>query len=313
MNRFASNELWTLVRKYSRVRVKKYAAIAYVASDEHLAFRKGDVLVTDASDPRIAGGQTSAKVLKAAHEAGAELYSLPELHAKAMCLGRHVVIGSANVSESSVNNLVEACVVSDDPRLRSETVAFIEQLKKRATPIDKAFLRRVAAIKVVRSRPPRVLKTKAKVNDPRARVWLVGVSEDEPPNERDPERAAHAMKRAKANRSESRSTIEPIWYTGSSKFRREAQPYDLVIQVWSETGSKVTVWEPARIRVRDESSQSFTDFYLEEPRGSEGRTIPWRDFRAHWKSLVGTKVPSQRGARELLGNKAERIIALWRE
>lgn len=75
MNRFVSKDLWPLMKKLSRGNAK-HAAIAYVASDSHLAFGDGDVLVTDASNALIEGGQTSARVLQTAHAKGAKLYSL---------------------------------------------------------------------------------------------------------------------------------------------------------------------------------------------------------------------------------------------
>lgn len=311
MNELVSELLWRRIKKLANQRGPRHAAIAYVASDAHLAFRSGDVLVTDASDATITGAQTSARVLKAAHARGAELYSLCGLHAKVICFGRHVVIGSANASSSSVTRLVEAGVVSDDPRLRAEARAFIAQLKESATPIDKAFLRRVAAIPVNRSARPAGVKPKVK--DHKARMWLASVNELQPEAyESDSKFIERGEDLAAFERSEDDSDISWIRYTGSSRFRREASPGDCVIQIWRESASKkVFVWEPAALLVR-RNRKPHSYFHIEELRGSEQRAVPWRKFQKDWRRLVGTASPSVNGARLLRDDVADVLGQIWR-
>lgn len=99
--RVVSHGLWSDVGKLARKNRPAFAAFAYVSSDTHMKFAAGDVLVCDASDGANASSQTSARVLRDAVERGAEVFSSPGLHAKAMVLGRDAIVGSANMSASS--------------------------------------------------------------------------------------------------------------------------------------------------------------------------------------------------------------------
>lgn len=58
-----SSELWSELKKLAKQKGSIKAAVAYVSDDSCVAFKEGDVLVTDASDGTIATGGTSAKVL----------------------------------------------------------------------------------------------------------------------------------------------------------------------------------------------------------------------------------------------------------
>lgn len=98
MLRVVSGGLWTELHRLATKNRPRLAAVAYVTSDEKVKFGKGDTLVCDATDTAIKLGQTSAIVLRQAHDRGAQLFSSPGLHAKVFLLGRVAVIGSANLS-----------------------------------------------------------------------------------------------------------------------------------------------------------------------------------------------------------------------
>ena len=109
------------MRPYAKAARRRLVAVAYVTTDGHIGFRKNDVLICDASDRAIKGGETSARLLRSLHRKGVELRSQPDLHAKVAVLGRHALIGSCNLSAASAEDLTESLRVNMD-----ETLSFIE-------------------------------------------------------------------------------------------------------------------------------------------------------------------------------------------
>jgi phosphatidylserine/phosphatidylglycerophosphate/cardiolipin synthase-like enzyme len=176
MNRLVSNNIWKQLSKIAS-RGRRLAAIAYVTSDKHLKFKRGDTLVTDASDSAIRAGVTSAKVLAAAHRRGASIFSCEGLHAKILVCARIASVGSANLSTASAEHLIEAVVVTDDPTIVAQSSAFVDQITRQAIPVDKRFLGRILAIKVKRYGGQRGKRSTATVRDGGGRIWLVGVRE----------------------------------------------------------------------------------------------------------------------------------------
>jgi hypothetical protein len=308
--RIASSTLWPSIHDLADNGEGKHAAVAYVSSDKKIRFEGGDVLVTDASDPAIAGGQTSVSVLSRAHKAGAKLYSLAGLHAKVLCLGRHVVVGSANVSVNSVNGLIEAGVVSDSPALLAEARAFIGQLVDAATPIDRKFLRRIASIPVTRNAMSG--QRRPKLADRASRTWLVGLREID--DERHPEEREwlkRGERTASSKVTADDSGVSWIRFTAQSKFRNDAQPGDSVIQVWRPNpGSSVLVYRAAPLLLRREEPKC-TRFYVEAFSDEDARAVPWKKFVGMWKRSSDDKTPPVMCARLLRDDVAESLNALW--
>lgn len=152
MNTLLSDTLWDTLHRLSDSSSSRQAAVAYVTSDDHVAFTGGDVLVTDASDSAITNGQTDARVLEKAFLRGAELYSCSDLHAKVIVFDASVTVGSANLSRHSANVLLEAAWLSDDQEAASLALSFIDGLKGQSTCIDEPFLERIKTLEV-RPRP----------------------------------------------------------------------------------------------------------------------------------------------------------------
>src|SRR5690348_15071619 len=118
MQRVIANTLWADVQAAAKNAPYRKAAIAYV-TNELIEFRKGDVLIADASDHAIRCGATSATLLRRLNGRGVEIYSCNQLHAKVLLFGGTAVIGSANMSTSSKDKLVEAAVLTDHVSLVS--------------------------------------------------------------------------------------------------------------------------------------------------------------------------------------------------
>src|SRR5262245_18363121 len=136
MNELLSDSLWSTIKKLAKKATSKRAAVSYVTSDEFVTFGEGDLLITDASDQAIAARHTDAKTLARAFKRKAHLYSLPGLHTKVLLLGGTAVIGSANLSTTSANDLVEAAWVTDAPAAVGMATSFIQELITQAEEID---------------------------------------------------------------------------------------------------------------------------------------------------------------------------------
>ncbi len=148
--RLLVDNVWPVVRKLAASRERQLAAVAYFTSERSLSFRPGDLLIVDASDEKIRTGATSAEAVARVVDRKVAVYSLSGLHAKVLVLGTNVVVGSANLTDNS-ERLFEAALVSDNAELRAKVISWIEGLKKRATLVDRLFLKRILALKVIRS------------------------------------------------------------------------------------------------------------------------------------------------------------------
>lgn len=106
------DNLWPTLRALARKSATKLAAVSYVTTSKFVAFGRDDVLVVDATDEAIRTRLCDAKVLSRAVGQGAEVYSLPGLHAKVLVLGGTAVVGSANISMTSASSLrLGACLI----------------------------------------------------------------------------------------------------------------------------------------------------------------------------------------------------------
>ena len=173
MLRVVSDGLWADIKKLRAKNKPVFAAVAYVTSDSHLKFGRGDVLVCDASDQAIGSGQTTAAVLEAAVGRGAQVYSSPGLHAKVLVLGRVAVVGSANMSASSASTLDEAALITDDARAVVGVRVLVEKLARGGDRVDDDFIARILKIKVRKARNGS--RRRRRVTVPESRAWLMSV------------------------------------------------------------------------------------------------------------------------------------------
>ena len=110
---FITNDIWPQLTKAVRGSRQPCAvAVAYFSkgASKLLPLAKGSRLVVDASERSVASGQTCPADLSKLVKRGVKVYSVPNLHAKVFVLGRAAYIGSANVSNRSASQLVEAVI-----------------------------------------------------------------------------------------------------------------------------------------------------------------------------------------------------------
>ena len=224
-----NNDLWSELQKLFKNTYSIKAAVAYVSDDSSISFGKGDVLVVDASDASIAGGRTSAGVLKAAHEKGAKLYSCDTLHGKVIVFDHHAYIGSANISKNSKERLDEIGVISDHPNILAGAIQLIDELASQSIEIDSEFIKTISQIDVKRSAPPPGTKPR-KVGIGKPRTWLVSLRNDAdyPGDENKVEKDNELI--------ETTEDEEPAWFwmKKGSRFFDEAKTGDSVVIIERE-------------------------------------------------------------------------------
>jgi len=309
MDTIITGDIWKQVRPYAKAARRRLVAVAYVTTDGNIGFRRNDVLICDASDRAIKGGETSAQLIRSLHRKGVELRSRPDLHAKVAVLDRHALIGSCNLSAASAEDLTELALLSDRKQVVAQASAFIHALRETSEEIDDDFLQRVLKIKV---RPARRRASKRKGQPTRlgSKVWLISVkqlAEDSHPKEHP--FVEKAEKKATALVADKDSTISWIRWTGKARFRTTARPGDIVLQIWkSLSGKRVTVFGPCPIVYRQDVAH-WTRFYVSEP--EDCKNLSWERFKKAAKK-VGLSRISKDSVRELNPRELLLIEGIWK-
>ena len=319
MNQVISIGLWKRIAKLASKSNRRMAAIAYATNERAIRFGEGDTLIVDASEQAVACGQTSALLLKHAYQNGAKIYSLAGLHAKVLLLDDVAVIGSANLSSSSANELVEAAILTDHPAAVATTRAFIEAVMKKAAPVDGKDLVRLGSIKVNRRFLRATVRAAAKqVSIPVAahRTWLASVTRlDESRFEDESERAERGLEEARQLLNKKSSDANWIRYpSDQTRFVKEAKQGDSVIQIWNESHkdkipAAVYFHTPILMRRRE---PTCIRIYLEEAASSERTALTWRQFLRLTKQVGLPFKVSPHSLRVIPDNYSDALAALWK-
>lgn len=306
-----SENLWKEMASLARVKGRKSAAVAYVTSDQFVKFGPGDTLVCDASDHAIKAGQTTVAVLRSAYERGAKLYSYPGLHSKIYAFDRVVVVGSANLSQSS-SDLLEAALVTSGARAVTAVRYLIDALCRDATEIDETFLDRAAALPVT-PRRGHGRKRRRGPKPPEAKFWLVAVTQlddDDYPEEQ--QRADEGTSEVVEEHKITEDEVEWIRITGGSRFGQLAKPGDSVIQVWKQNkrAKRIFVYRPTPL-LRRQVEPTCTRFYVHGFADAEKTRIPFGRFEKLWKGAGVAGKLSRSPIRLISRSDVDRLLALW--
>ncbi|MBM4023636.1 MAG: hypothetical protein FJ284_15615 [Planctomycetes bacterium] len=261
---FLADDIWhqiTLTAK-GRRRGTAFVAVPYFgeAGSRLLPLRAGDTLLVNASEPAVKSGQTHPLALRRLLDKGVKLYTLGRLHAKIYVFGATAFIGSANASVS-VEGRTEGGGRSGE--------GFVYRQSSRSAhsgPLhDSASEARPRSLAGLYRPPRRPRGSKGTANSVRLakpRVFLAQIVEAEVDTEYEKELKT-GEREAKAEREESRSTIDTIW--------RRDLPYrtgDTVIQVFETANRKLWVYPPAKVinrKVVPRANRKMTFVYLEIP------------------------------------------------
>jgi hypothetical protein len=313
MIRVISGKVWKEIAALAAKAGSKRAAVAYVYDDKKISFGMGDVLVVDASAAAIRAGQTSAKVLRAAHDRGAEIYSLEGLHAKVFLLGGVAVVGSANVSKSS-ETLFESAVIADHPAIIGGAIRAIADLIAAGTRLTEAYLRKIGRIKVKRGGFNPRLKKAVRTVTKQPRTWLLGTHDAPYPG--DNNRIESVSDEVASNLGVERDDVDWFYWSGKSRFRKLAEKGDQVILIMREgrrdtSGRGVEVYRPAVLEKRfREPDQKFDTFHCVWPPDWAKRALTWSQFKK-LAARVGLENIGTHAHREIPRDASEALAALW--
>ena len=149
MDQLIVGNIWEQANVFLKGTSARTAAIAYV-TQKTLKLYDDDILICDASKGAIESGQTSAKTLKEYFENGVKVYHIDYLHTKFVYTSNVIICGSANMSTSSANNLVECAVLSQNHITISQAKAFVYGINNKNKPLTKADIDNLLKIVVVK-------------------------------------------------------------------------------------------------------------------------------------------------------------------
>lgn len=304
MERIITNNVWTQVIRLLKKRDSKVAAIAYVSKGTPLSFGDGDVLVCDASDQAIKSGETDAPSLRRFLNAGAQLYSCPNLHAKVLISGKSVVIGSANLSTSSENYLLEASLITTRSQIRSQVSALIHNIIKASAPIDDACIKHISSLPVTRRFRPFVRSRRPKVKETGSRYWVISTCPLDKYHADEEKYIEQGEEEARKIVDDPNADISWIRWTGKDRFRQLAKPGDTVIEILSYKRRAVAIG-PCPILFR-QHHKKWTRFYFGEP----DLEISWSQFERKLKK-VGLRKIKKTSIRELSQKDIPLMESLW--
>lgn len=131
-------EVWPRLTELAAKAKRAYVAVAYVGSDAHqlLKLKRGSVLVADCSVEAARAGQVNPDAIAAYLDGGVRVYRHPGLHAKVYVFDDTAVIGSANISKRSRDQLVEAAVATSTKGDVAAARAFVASLAQEPVTAD---------------------------------------------------------------------------------------------------------------------------------------------------------------------------------
>ena len=316
MQKILSNGLWKTIRAQARKAKRRKTAIAYVTKDL-IGYKRGDVLVTDASERAISSGETNAKLLRTLSKRGVCLYHCGDLHAKVLLFDDVAVIGSGNMSNSSAGVLVEAGVITDHASTVSGVASFIEQLIRQSDELLLPRIAQLCKIKVVRwggRGAGAKKKHRTNIAPIGNRTWLVGVyeliKEPTPAERKSINQATHVLN-TRLNLSE--DDFDWLRWSGRSRFAMECREGDSLIQIWRSRRavkhpSEVLSVTPVLLRQKAESGARF---YMKNIKGDYAK-MSWGNFKRLLKEVGYAHGVSANMARLLDPDMADAIVRRWK-
>ena len=274
--------------------------VAYVTRACDNLFLPGDVLVCDASRQAVSYGETDPNFLLKLFRKGVAIYSCEGLHAKCAVFDGVVLLGSANMSESSANRLVELAVLQRDAELAMKVQAFIGGLSNSAEKLSEKGLKRLCKSWNPRHAPWQSRLGKRKIERSRSNlanhvvtVWersgaLRALSEVEVEETED--------KASKILEEKGFSTMGRRlgwYYTSEDWGRRKPKAGDSIIIVHYNPGknSRATVYGPAPVVMVDKKRKVHIVHYLAPDEG-----IPYGKFKERFdgkKSMNRFCIPDE--------------------
>ncbi|WP_067522844.1 phospholipase D family protein [Endozoicomonas ascidiicola] len=254
-----TDNVWGYISKSSKINANKYVASAYLGkgASKLLQLSEDDILVVDASEKNVRTGVTNPFEIEKFIENGVEVFSYNGLHAKVYVFGNIALIGSANASLNSKNNLTECMIETSDNKTVSESRGFIRSLA--LEPISTEYAKYLQSI----FKPPKsdVIKGDSKKEKLGSSIWVQEINDYDYSEE---ENAAHEVGVEKASedvQNKEKYCLNSVRYKNTETFIKSATVGDLLIRVHGED-----VYPPSRVLGFEKTPKEETSIVVfEEP------------------------------------------------
>jgi hypothetical protein len=308
-----SGDTWKTLRSISRNRnCPLWVAVPFLGEGggKLLSLKRGDVLVVALTIANSRNGSVCPKEIRRLQSNGVRVYLSPVLHAKVLLCGRKAVVGSANLSRTSFNDLDEAAMLTTDPKVAKQIRAWFQQ-----RTLEEVSPKWLAVCEKEYRAPKGGFGSRGTTPRPAgSTLWLIALefSEDYPEDEAAVEQKGAAE--AKRELSDpSTFKVQSIRWTARSAFLDKIRKGDRVVQIMLSADSRSHYAEElARFvgmrKTKSSRGVEVTYVYL-EVRKRPKRT-PWVKFKKACAEY-GLKLTSPNGTRQI-ANPAQvaKIMAL---
>lgn len=312
MARFLANKaLWAEIQNRARRAASASVAVAYLGSKggKLLPLREGHRLVVDMSLPIVRQGLTNPHEVQALQRKGVKVFWRAGLHAKFLLLDRTLIVGSANVSQSSYKRLDEAALLTTDYAAVTRARQFFDDLCTQ--PLRPEYLRKC----LKEYRAPRLVRAGrggGQVRVPEGpQHWLLRVY-PWPPREEEEDAIHKAEDKAKSRlRRPEASKLDWIRYPSRTRQFQRLGEGDIVSRVWAANG-RLDVLAPAHVISKEVYAIKGQRRYLlmlEAPKS--GQSMPWRTFRRQMRSACPGLDRERPRDRRIDRGVSDRILQMW--
>jgi len=297
-----------------------YAAVAYFAQNgaKLLPLRKGHKLVVDMSIGAVRQGVTDPREVRKLMKRGVQVYSRGTLHSKFIIFDNALLVGSANISFNSRDNLDEAAILTTDPAaVRRAKTFFLDHMC--VEPVGEEYLK--TCIKAYR--PPSSKAAAGQARSGRkghsraveAKVWFITVWERNIPKEEKP-LVKNAIRRAGSLlKSADRTEVDCIHYRANGRvYLQHVRIGDWVVECFRDKNGCRQIWPPAQVlgvesyATKIGGARSLLMLEMQ----TKGEPMPFSQFRRRVKSLVPELDKDSPRARPITDiGKADLILTMW--
>ncbi len=309
MEKFLTGDIWKEVNKLLTARQRKIACIAYVTSDK-LNLSKGDTLICDASNYAIKFGETSAKTIETYFNKGVKVFSNQQLHSKILLTDTFLVIGSANLSKSSAEKLIESSIVTKDDVLLSDARAFCHNLISESTLLNEGHIQSLLKINVIRRPSKPTANSKVRQKKFGNLYWFVSAF---PIKDRTYDKIKEDVERTTTVVSNETKIDEDdisfLRWKNNTEFSKAAKEGDQIILRFSNSDKTRSYIYPPSTILKKEAVDGYTYFYHDNT-DSEERKISWTKFQSFLK-VTALETNMTNRIKVVSENDIQKLKTLW--
>lgn len=311
-----SDDIWRVLPGLVKSTKHIDAAIAYFGQDgaKLLPLKRGDCLVVDMSPATVKTGSTNPYEIEKLIKRGVKVFTRPNLHAKIVIVDKKVLVGSANVSKNSRDNLDEAAILTDDPITVKRAKEFLARIC--IEPVFQEYLDRCKSF----YKPPRIVGKRSSTGErtrrvEHAKLWLVNLVDYLSIPDSEVETFDKSKDKALALLGDTKqTTLETFHWPHKPKMANELETGDWIIECIRHKDKSVSVYPPARLifidhYIRNSRGNERYLFHLEFPKRWE--EMDWRNFQKPLSSILGKPISKPRTMAIRNTEQADDLLRLW--